>query len=602
MSGTSWLWDLARAWRLDGLGTLFVVLIVAVGAAAALYSPAYLGQERYRREPRLRYGLLFALFVAGMLGVVAAWDLVLFVVCWEVMTLASYVLVAHETTEADATRAAFKYFVMTHVGTACLLLAVIVLGVRGGSFSFDALPATLGDLARSQPVLLHVVLGLLFAGFATKAGLWPFGDWLPDAHPAAPAPVSALLSGVMVKLGLYGFLRFLVWALLSADPGAASAWGYVLLAAGTLSGVLGGMAATVALDAKVLLAYSSIAQSGLIAAGTGAALVLARAHPALAALALLGAVFHLTGDAFVKGLLFLNVGALQYRTGSRRLEDMGGLLQAMPVTGWTALAGAVAIAGFPPLTAFVSKWLLLQSTVLSGTPFVAVAGLALLVASLLSILYAVKLFGAAFLGREMRAGDLEVPLPMRAAQLLLAGGVLALGAVPGLWLTVLARALGDARLLAAATPAQAWGAAGLLSPTGSYFPLMLVVTGGWAAVLALLALGSGARARRGTAWLGGLPGAPLRAHPAGFYSTVRPDLARAYLRLRFTALPLPVWLPGALDPAHWLYGPLVEAGRRTSRLLRRAHTGLPHVYIAWQLLGALALVLLLVLRRRFLAP
>ena len=600
MSGGAWLWELARSWRLDGLGALFAALIALVGAAAAVYSPAYLAQERYRREPGRRYALLFALFLGGMLGVAAAADLVVFLVCWEVMTLASYALVAHDSADAEASRAAFKYFVMTHAGTACLLLAVVVLGARGG-FPFDELPGTLHEMAAREPVTLHVVLGLLFVGFATKAGLWPFGDWLPDAHPAAPAPVSALLSGVMVKLGLYGFLRVFVWVLPAADPGAAAAWGMALLAAGTLSAVIGGAAAAAALDAKVLLAYSSIAQSGLVAAGTGAALVLARAHPALAALALLGAVFHVAGDAFVKSLLFLNAGALQYRTGSRRLEDMGGLLRAMPVTGWTALAGCLAIAGFPPLTAFVSKWLLLQSTVLSATPFVAVAGLAVLVASLLSVLYAVKLFGAAFLCREMREGNLEVPAPMRAAQLALAAGVLALGLAPGAWLRLFAGALGGAPVLAAASPAAVWSAAGVLFTSGAYAPALLLACGGWVALLALLALGDGA-ARRGPAWLGGLPGAPLRPHPSGLFSVLRGDLGRAYPRLRFAAVPLPPWLPGALDPGRWLYRPLLAAGRGASRLLSRAHTGLPHAYIAWQLLGAVALVLLLVLRRRFLAP
>ena len=598
------LWDLARAWRLDGLSGLFALLVVIVGAACVVYSPAYLRQDRYRTETRWRYWPFLALFLAGMLGAVSAWDLVLFLVCWEIMTLASYVLVAYEASEPTALRAAFKYFVMTHAGTACLLLAVVLLGRLGGT-SFDELPGTLRELALTRPVLLHAVLALAFVAFATKGGLWPFGDWLPDAHPAAPAPVSALLSGVMVKLGLYGFLRFFVWALAAADPVAAGAWGHVLLAFGVVSGVIGGMAAAAAADAKVLLAYSSIAQSGLIAAGTGAALVLAPAHPALAALALLGAAFHLTGDALVKSLLFLTAGSLQYRTGSRRLEDLGGLFAAMPVTGWTALVGALAIAGFPPLTAFVSKWLMLQATVASGSPLVAVAGLGVLLASLLSILYAVKFFAAGFLNRTMRPGDLEVPAPMRQAQLALAAGVAVLGLLPGVWLRALQGAL--AGLLPAGATSAAWTAGALLPATGAYAPLLLLVLGGWVAVLALLALGTAAPAREGPAWLGGRPGGALQVHPLGFYSTLRPDLARAYPRLR-----APGWPPGSrllgtalmrvVDFDRWLYRPLLEAGRAASRALRRAHTGLPQAYIAWQLVGALALVLLLALRRQLRMP
>ncbi len=604
MSG-AWLWSLLGAWRLDGLSALFAVLILAVGGAALVYSPAYLGQERYRGESRWRYWPLFALFLLGMLGAVAAWDLVLFLVCWEVMTLASYVLVAYEASDRQTLCAAFKYFVMTHVGTGCLLLGIVILGARAGSFSYDALPGAMRDLAVLRPGLLHLVLGLCFVAFATKGGLWPFGDWLPDAHPAAPAPVSAVLSGVMVKLGLYGFLRLFVWNLAAVAPGAAAGWGYGLLGFGVLSGLLGGMAATAALDAKVLLAYSSIAQSGLVAAGTGAALVLAPVHPGLAGLALLGAAFHVTGDAFVKSLLFLTAGSLQYRTGSRRLEDLGGLFQAMPVTGWAALLASLAIAGFPPLTAFVSKWLLMQSTIVSGTPFVAVAGLGVLLASLLSILYALKFFIAGFAGREMRAGDLEVPGAMRAAQLFLAGAVLALSAVPGLWLRALLAAFAGCPFLAASGLAGVWGAGALRPPSGAFAPLLLVLLGLGVAALARLALGTRAEPRRGAVWLGGLGGAAPRGQPLGFYSTVRPELERAYPRLRLPAWHRPAWvagLPAAFDLDRLLYRPLAEAGRRTSRALRRTHTGLPHAYIAWQLAGALALVLFLILRRRGIAP
>ncbi len=223
----------AAAWlRPDALSWVFLALVALVGVAALLYGPSYLGQERYRRHSRARYHPFVALFLAGMAGAVAAWDLVVFVVCWEVMTLASYVLVAFETDEPAATRAAFKYFVMTHAGSACLLLAVMLLWAAGGSFSLGALPASFAALAAHQPAVLHLALGLMFVAFATKAGLFPFGDWLPDAHPAAPAPVSALLSGVMVKLGLYGFLRFFAWDLAAAAPQAAAAWGDVLMTFG----------------------------------------------------------------------------------------------------------------------------------------------------------------------------------------------------------------------------------------------------------------------------------------------------------------------------------------------------------------------------------
>lgn len=583
------------AWRLDGLSLLFLAPVVFVSAVAALYAPAYLRQERYRDESALRFWLFGALFVAGMIGTLLAADLVAFLVCWEVMTLASYVLVAHETRDATVARAAFKYFFMTHVGTSCLLFAAVVLGMWGGSFSFARLPETFRALAATNPAALHGLLALLFVGFATKAGLYPFGDWLPDAHPAAPAPVSAVLSGVMVKLGLYGMLRVFVELLASAAPAAAAGWGWVIGGFGLVSALAGGAAACVATDGKVLLAYSSIAQSGIIAMGLGAALALQPVSPALAALALLAAAFHVVGDAVVKALLFLNAGALQWRTGSRRFEDQGGLFEAMPVTGWTALAGSLAIAGFPPLTAFTGKWLLLQATVLSRQPVVSLAGLGLLVASLLSVLYAVKFFAAGFANGPMRAGRLDVPRGMRAAQVVLAGAAVVMGILPGLVLAGLAKGLGQLPVMAAADP-RAWSAA-LLPASGAFAPLLLLVLAAWGLAFARACVGPGAAPEARDVWMGGVPavrGAP-RLHPLGFYSPLREALRRAYPALRAPRPPRVAWLTRSVDFDRWFYVPALETGRRLTASLRRLHTGIPNVYIAWQLAGALALALLLAL-------
>jgi hydrogenase-4 component B len=582
------------AWRLDGVALMFLVPVLAVSAVAALFAPRYLEQPHYLRESRARFWLCYVPFVAGMAGVALAADWIVFLVCWEVMTLASYALVAYETREPAALRAAFKYFVMTHVGAAALLFAIVLLAVASGSFAFADLRPTLALLAVTRPALLHAVLGLLFVGFATKAGLWPFGDWLPDAHPAAPAPVSAVLSGVMIKLGLYGVLRVFVEALAVAAPGPAVTWGWTLAAFGLASALAGGFAACAAQDAKVVLAYSSVAQSGIVTLGLGAALVLAPAQPALAALALVGAAFHAVGDAFVKALLFLNAGAVQWRTGSRRLEDLGGLFEAMPVTGWTALIGSLAIAGFPPLTAFTAKWLLLQATVLSGEPVLAVGGLGLLVASLASVLYAVKLFAAVFANRPMRPGPLEVGAPMRAAMLALALPVLALAVAPGPALAVLARALAPAAPFVTRS-AEAFGGLAVGPPSGAFAPLALVALAALAAMVARAALGRAIAPEARPVWSGGVSagrGTPP-PHPRGYYSPVRESLRRAWPALRVHWPSRPAWIPPAADPDRWLYRPALAAGRRVTDALRLMHTGVPHVYLAWQLAGALALAVLL---------
>jgi len=597
----SW-WDLVvqhLTLRLDGVALLFLLPVCALTFVAAIYAPPYLAQERYRGESRSRFWLAYLVFAGGMAGTVLAANFLLFLVFWEVMTLASDILVAYETRDPAAVRAAFKYFVMTHVGTGFLLFGAVLLGVLGGSFAFDRLPETFRALAAHHPVVLHVTLALLFVGFATKAGLYPFGDWLPDAHPAAPAPVSAVLSGAMIKLGLYGILRVFLGPLAEAAPAAAVAWGWVLGGFGLVSALVGGAAACAAMDAKVLLAYSSIAQSGLISLGFGAALVLTPTRPDLAALALVGAAFHVLGDAVVKGLLFLNAGALQWRTGSRRLEDLGGLFEAMPVTGWTALVGALAIAGIPPLTAFVGKWLMLQATVLSRSPLVSLAGLGLLIASLLSVLYAVKFFAAGFANRPMRPGRLEVPDAMQAAQIALAAAAVAMGLMPGAILGWLAALLAPLPALAAPGPV-AWGVP--LAPlTGALSPLLLVTLGVWAVAVARGAVGSGPAPVAREVWMGGVPadrGAP-RIHPLGFYSPLRESLRRAYPAPHWRRIARPQWLLSAFDLDRWLYGPAGAAGRLFVAGLRRAHTGVPNLYLAWQLAGAAALaaLLLLLLRR-----
>jgi len=585
-------------WHLDAMSLTLAIPTLILLVVAAVYAKPYLAQPRYRTESALRFWVCYALFGAGMLAVLASWDLVQFVVSWEVMTLASYVLVAHETSEAGATRAAFKYFVMTHAASACLLLAAMVLWTQGGALGFDALRPTLTRLAEERPVTLHVVLALLFIAFATKAGLYPVGDWLPDAHPAAPAPVSAVLSGVMIKIGIYGFLRFFVWGLAAASPGAAAQWGYLLAAAGGLSALLGGLAASASRDTKVMLAYSSIAQSGLITLGIGAGLALMPSQPLLAQLALLGALFHAVSDAMVKGLLFLVAGSLQYRTGSRRLEDLGGLFQAMPVSGWTALIASLAIAGFPPLTAFTGKWLMLQASVLSRSGVLVSVGVALLVASVLSILYALKFFSGAFLTRPMRPGALEVPAPMRAAQIALAALVVALSLLPGLWLGLLGRALADVSVPAVTTP-SGWSLFAFGPATGAYAPLLLIVVAGWVTALGLLALGRGGATRRVGVWMGGAPegaeGAPVESW--GFFVPLRESMREAYPSLPFRPLPLPAWIPPLVDADRWLFRPVAHAGRRVGAALQDAHSGAAHRYIVWQLFGALALIALLVLQR-----
>ncbi|MCS7264372.1 MAG: hypothetical protein NZ805_06030 [Armatimonadetes bacterium] len=579
----------------DMLSGLFLALIAILAIPSALHSFDYLEHHHYRQESLIRYYPMTMLFLLAMVGVVVSWDLLTFLVFWELMTLASYVLVAYERSKSENLRAALKYFILTHIGALCLLVASVILWVQGGSFEFETVFATVEKLAKERPILLHTILALLFIGFATKAALFPFGDWLPDAHPAAPSPISALLSGVMIKLGIYGFLRFFLWLLPANAYSFVHDWSYVFGIFGVVSAILGGAAATVTYDVKVLLAYSSIAQSGFITLGIGAGMFLFKENLVLANIAMAGAFFHIVGDAFVKALLFLNAGSLLYATGSRRFADLGGLIEAMPETAGTAFVGSMAIAGFPPLTAFVSKWLILQSLFFSRSIPVTFAGVGMLLASIFSILYAVKFFASSFLIKPIRSEKFEVPLTMRLAQILLMLIIILIGLFPGTILRGLSWVVADAPMFTGVENqiAGIWQWFGVQAFTGTFSPIVLIGMFVVVSLFAVIAIGTERQPRRAPIWLGGELVKPeqLGGHPQGV--PLREELLqRAYPRAPVPRWRPPAWFTKLLDPEAWMYRPVISGGERISDFLRRAHTGVPHLYIAWQIIGAIIIALI----------
>src|SRR5438309_8832732 len=278
-----------------------------------------------------------------------------FVMAWELMSLASYFLVLHEREERASVRAAWVYAVVPHAGLACLLAGMLLMGAWTGSPRFAdwrvAAPA-LGAAARS------VAFVLLATGFAGKAGVIPLHVWLPLAHPAAPSHVSALMSGVMIKLGVYGVLLFCL-RLLGGGP---AWWGGLVLALGAVSALLGVLYALMEHDLKRLLAYHSIENIGIIFIGVGAGMMfLSYGLPELAVLGLVGGLYHTINHACFKGLLFLGAGSVLHATHTRNMEEMGGLIKRMPRTARFFLVGAAAISALPPLNGFVSEWVVFQA-------------------------------------------------------------------------------------------------------------------------------------------------------------------------------------------------------------------------------------------------
>ena len=426
---------------LDPLGAMFVVITAVVGLAASCYSVGY---GTHQTPSRTATAMLPA-FLATLLLVPAAASLATFMVAWELMALTSLLALLTEHRQRPETRdAAQWYAVMTHIGAAAILLGLVLLATHAGGQSFAVITAHRREL--SVPLASVVFLLTLF-GFASKAGAVPLHVWLPRAHPEAPSPVSALMSGAMVNLGIYGILR------VGEDLlGGGELWWWLVVAAlGVVSAVFGALHAAASTDTKRLLAYSTVDNLGLVLIGVGAAGALAVVgEQALAGLVLLAALFHLANHGLFKGCLFLGAGAVQHAAGTRDLDRLGGIARKMPATAVLFGVGALSISALPGLNGFASEWLLLEGLLHGFASHSALTEAALLagVATLaitggLTATAFVKALGVGFLGqpRSEGAGDArEVGPSMLAGMGLLAGGCVVLGIVPGVVLPALDRA------------------------------------------------------------------------------------------------------------------------------------------------------------------
>ncbi len=425
--------------RLDRLSSFFSALIAAVGICCAVYSMGYIEHGLSPRRRQLLVSLT-AFFVLMMLLVVTSANLFAFIFFWEAMSIASFLLVMFEHEKAETQRAGLFYFTMTQLSTLFLLLAFFSIYRISGSLEIQAVTGI-------APAAKNLIFAALFVGFAVKAGLIPFHKWLPYAHSAAPSHISALMSGVMLKVAIYGMVRFLLEVL---QPELW--WGILLLLFGMLSAVLGVIYALKEHDLKRLLAYHSIENIGIIVIGLALYIIFDSYSLVTASqLALAGALFHSFNHALFKSLLFLTAGTVVSAAGSRNIEAMGGLARVMPATAVLFLIGACAISALPPLNGFASEVMIFQAFLSSfslDNPAVAVLLLAGLAAfALMSALAAacfVKAFGIVFLARprsEAAAVAREAPLSMLIGPGLLAVACVALGvfsrqiisrAVPGL--------------------------------------------------------------------------------------------------------------------------------------------------------------------------
>ncbi len=405
---------------IDGLSGMFLLAIAVVGSATALYGVGYLGSAMPCRKLGASW-FFFNVLLASMSVVVTAQNGVLFLIAWEIMSIASFFLVAFEHERQEVRSAGWLYLIASHIGAAFLLTLFVLLGREAGSFEFSALEASSPGTAVAATAF---VLALI--GFGVKAAFVPVHVWLPEAHPAAPSHVSALMSGVMIKTGIYGIVRTLGWL----GP-AQEWWGWTLVGVGLTSGVLGVLFALAQHDLKRLLAYHSVENVGIIALGIGLGIVgVSTGHPGLAAAGFAGGLLHVFNHALFKALLFLGAGAVLHETGTRNLEHLGGLMRRMPVTGTAFLVGSVAIVGLPPLNGFVSEFLIYSGALGTGVVIdheraavlFGCAAVLALVGGLAAACFA-KAFGIVFLGVErapLAHPPSDPPATMRTAMILLA--------------------------------------------------------------------------------------------------------------------------------------------------------------------------------------
>ncbi len=396
---------------LDMLSAVFALPILVIAPLAAFYGVAYLHAPGRGRAIAIHWSL-FNLFVAGMLLVVFARNGLLFLLAWEVMSLASFGLVMFEADKPQVRHAGWTYLVATHIGTAALLVMFALLGRGAGTLT------CLDTMVVGSPV--GVIFVLAVVGFGTKAGIMPMHVWLPEAHPAAPSHVSAVMSGVMIKVGIHGLLRVLT---VLGTP--AAWWGWTLIALGAVSACVGILYAIAQSDLKRLLAYSSIENVGLITLALGIALLGGTAGNVLVAeLAFAGALLHVLNHALFKSLLFLGAGVVQHATGTRELDCLGGLLKRLPAVGAAFLVGSIAICGIPPLNGFAGEFLVYLAALRAFGPMAALPPggpaaavtvvLTLALAGGLAVACFAKVFGIAFLGEPRQTNAALGHAPTRA--------------------------------------------------------------------------------------------------------------------------------------------------------------------------------------------
>jgi len=589
--------DLPFHLRLDALSAFFLLLLGVAGAGISTFSAGY-----FRPGDGSSPGLMcleYHIFLGSMAMVILADDAYLFMVAWETMALSSYFLVVTQHRLPEIRRAGFLYILMAHVGALCILLSFGVL--QGGSwrFTFDAMRG-----ASLTPFWASTAFVLALLGFGAKAGMVPLHVWLPEAHPAAPSPVSAMMSGIMLKTAIYGLLR-VSFDLLHARHWQ---WGVAMLILGLFSAMYGAIFAAVQTDMKRLLAYSSIENIGIIFTGIGLAILFDTAGLHLfAALALCAALVHSLNHALFKSLLFLTTGSVLHATSQRSLGKLGGLIRRMPWVAALALIGTLAIAGLPPLNGFVSEWLLLQSFLFTEqiphafvNMFVPLGAAVLALTAALAAYVMVKFYGVVFLGQHREpslAQAHDANWLERLGLAWLAAGCVLLGVIPKLALAP-AGAVTSELLGQNISPSSVWWIAPIAQDRASYGGLILFagIVGVIGITFLLVRRLAHGRMRRAAAWDCGYPhqtarmqdtaegfGQPIRHMFGAFFAMERELPAASDLAPRYRV---------RIEDRIWrtLYRPIATATQWTADRVSRLQGGSLSIYLLYSFLTLIVLL------------
>ncbi len=422
--------SLEFVFRGDPLSGFFVTVISILVLPVSIYSIGYIKDVRNKGS----MGFLYNLFILSMYAVILSGNIITFLISWETMSVVSYFLVTFDR-DVKSARAGLQYAVMTHIGTAFIIALFFILYKNTGQMDFSSIKILATKLSLD---IKSIVFIFSIIGFGMKAGIIPLHTWLPKAHPAAPSNISALMSGVMIKTGIYGFVRVSM-DVLGQGPGW---WGIAIIIIGAVSSILGVLYALMEHDMKKLLAYHSVENIGIILLGIGASMMFrSNGLYSLASIALIAGLYHVLNHAVFKGLLFLGAGSVMHAAHTKNMEDLGGLIKTMPFTAITFLVGSVSICAFPPFNGFISEWLTYQSLILGFKSSSMISkiispmgGAALALTGALAAACFVKAFGISFLGRprSRHAEDArEAPLSMITGMIMLAILCLVFGIFPG---------------------------------------------------------------------------------------------------------------------------------------------------------------------------